>query len=645
MSGSENLDKDKAMELAEASRETEWEHPSFVAELFKGNFRWDLLHPYPFQDPDDKRVGDEFIEKSRELLEEFIDPGEVDRTGDFPQEALVALAELGCFGLKLPTEYGGLGFSQTNYNRVMSFISSYCSSTAVWLSAHQSIGVPQPLKMFGTKEQKEEYLPRLAKGAISGFALTEPPVGSDPAKMATTATLTEDGTHYVINGEKLWCTNGPDAELLVVMALTEPKVIKGKERPQITAFIMETDSPGFEVAHHCSFMGIRGISNGLLKFNNVKVPKENMIGGPGQGLKIALTTLNTGRMTMPATSEALGKACMHFSRDWSNERVQWGVSVGKHQAVGKMLADMSADTFAMTAMNHMACAMVDKGGVDIRLEAAMTKYYCSEVGWRVADDFLQVRGGRGYETAESLFARGEQPIPAERFMRDARISRIIEGTSEIMRLFIAREAMDIHMRKIMPIMMGKGPKIPLLWDAFKFYAGWYPKTWLPASVTYNVRHLSRRNQAHLASLPRTAKRLARTMFHTMARYQQKLEREQLILQRFVDIGTDLFAMAATLSRAEALLADRPKDKALQELVDLYCRNARKRIKESFTAVRKNHNYLLTKVSKSFLTGEYDWLTDGVYKDFPPSLRPASSVQEEAPKAEEAEESLSAATEE
>jgi alkylation response protein AidB-like acyl-CoA dehydrogenase len=633
MSEQANREKDNAMDLAEDSRQKEWHHPSFVAELFRGDFRWDLISPFPVQSEEDKRLGDEFIEKLKPVLEQYIDPNEVDRTEEVPQEALLALAELGCFGLTIAPEYGGLGFSKVNYNRIMAYIGSYCASTAVWLSAHQSIGVPQPLKVFGTKEQKEKYLPRLAKGAVSAFALTEPDVGSDPAKMITTATPSEDGSYYLINGEKLWITNGPAAELLVVMAKTPSIMVKGKEKAQITAFVVESDTPGYEVAHHCSFMGIRGISNGLLRFTNMKVPAENVIGKTGEGLKIALTTLNTGRMTIPATSLAGGKAAMHFSLDWVNTRVQWGAPVGKHQSVGIRLANMSADTLAMDAINWLTCAFVDRGGVDIRLEAAMAKYFCTEVGWRIADDFLQVRGGSGYETAKSLGRRGKPPIPTERAMRDARISRIIEGTSEIMQLFIAREAMDTHMKRVMPIMMGKGPKGKAIMEAIKFYVKWYPKTWLPARYAES-KHLSATNQDHLAYIGRTAKRLARSMFHTMAKYGAKLEYEQLILNTYVNIGTDLFTMAASLSRAEALLAEDPKNEELQDLTDLYCRNARARISDAFRSVKHNHNRLVNKVRDHYMEGKYEWLTDGVYKDLPePDHVPSSTPPDDQAKAD------------
>ncbi|MFA6243697.1 MAG: acyl-CoA dehydrogenase family protein, partial [Candidatus Hydrogenedentales bacterium] len=261
----ENKDKQKAMDLAEEARQEEWKFPSFTAELFRGNFRWDLMHPYPLQDPEDKRIGDEYIAKVREVLERAVDPIEIDRTGEYPKSALKALADIGAFGMKISKDYGGLGLSQTNYSRVLSVMGSYCQSTTTWVSAHQSIGVPQPLKMYGTEEQKKKFLPRVARGEISAFALTEPDVGSDPAKMTTVATPSEDGSYYLLNGEKLWCTNGPDADILVVMAQTPPKMVNGKERPQISTFIVEKDMPGFTVERRCGFMGLKGLSNGLLR--------------------------------------------------------------------------------------------------------------------------------------------------------------------------------------------------------------------------------------------------------------------------------------------------------------------------------------------------------------------------------------------
>lgn len=621
---SENRAKEQAMELAEAARETEWRFPSFTAEMFKGNFRWDLMHPYPEQDPDDKREGDELIAKIKEVLETHLDPIEVDRTGEYPKKVLEELAKIGVFGMKIPKKYGGLGLSQTNYARVLSFIGSYCQSTVTWVSAHQSIGVPQPLKLFGTEEQKAKYLPRFAKGAVSAFALTEPDVGSDPAKMSTTATPSEDGTYYLLNGQKLWCTNGPDADIIVVMAQTPPLIKNGKEIKQITAFIVEMDSPGIEIAHRCSFMGLRGLSNGLITFNNVKVPAENIIGKPGQGLKIALTTLNTGRLGIPAAAAGACKFYLREAERWVNERVQWGVPIGKHQAIAKKIANMAADTFAMESMVYLTCSYADRENADIRLEAAAAKYFCTETCWRVLDDFLQVRGGRGFETDWSLYKRGERPVPVNRTLRDMRVGRIFEGSSEVMHLIMAREAVDTHFRLVMPLLSGKkDPKhstVGLLWNAFKFYASWYPTLYFPSFIDFNVKHLNSTNQQHLRYIARTTKRLARRIFHTMARYGKNLEREQLILGNFVDIGVDLFVMGATLANAEHLLAKNPADQTPQNLADLFCRNARQRIENNFRLVTHNHPRLFEKVANELMEGRYRWMIRDVYEDLPPAYR-------------------------
>ncbi len=613
--------KQASLDVAEDAREAGWQAPSFVAELFKGNFDWNHLHPFPLQSAEDRKVGDDYIEVLRGVLEQHIDPSSVDRDGVIPREALKALAEVGAYGMKIPKEYGGLGLSQTNYSRACAFISSYCASTAAGITAHQSIGVPQPLKLFGTKEQKEKYLPRLAKGAVSAFALTEPGVGSDPAQMTTFAEPTPDGKHYIINGRKLWITNGTQAELMVVMARTPSITVKGKEKKQITAFIVETDTPGFDVIHRCDFMGIRGIQNGLLNFDNVKVPVENIIGKPGEGLKIALVTLNTGRLSIPATASAGGKAAILAGSKWAKEREQWGAPIGKHQNTAQKVATIAADTFSMEAVTWLGCAMADQGGSDIRLEAAMAKYFTTVHGCKIADDFLQLRGGRGYETAESLAKRGEEPVLAERMVRDARIARIVEGTDEIMRLFIAREAMDVHVSQIMPLLMPGGNKLKHFFGSFlPFYAKWYPKQWMPAGGGYATSHLDHHNQAHLIFIGRNAKKLARTMFHTMARYQQKLEREQLIMANFVDIGTDLFVMAAVLSYADALLPTVEHKAELQQLVDLFCTDAEERVKANLKAVTRNHNRKYSDVSRDAMDGKFDWICTGIYTDVPPGYQ-------------------------
>lgn len=607
-------DKLKALELAEASREEDWTKPSFVAEIFQGRLRWDLIHPFPKQDPEDKKIGDAFLVKLEAFLKKELDPDEVDRTGEIPEKVMKGLKELGCFGFKIPKEYGGLGFSQMNYNRALHMVSSYCASTSVLLSAHQSIGVPQPLMLFGTDEQKKKYLPRYAKGEVSAFALTEPDVGSDPAKMKTMAEPSEDGEHYIINGEKLWCTNGVIAGSMIVMAQTPSKMVRGKERQQITAFIVEANWDGVEVAHRCKFMGLNGIQNGLIKFKNVKVPKENILLEEGKGLKIALTTLNTGRLTMPGGVTGCSKWCLNVVRKWASERTQWGHPVGEHEAISHKIATMAATTFAMEAVTNLTVSMADDKKTDIRLEAAMAKLFCTEASWKIIDGAVQIRGGRGYETGRSLKKRGEKGYSLERIMRDARINTIIEGTSQIMRLFIAREAMDMHVQKIMAVLSRRktlAEKMKLGVEAFGFYALWYPKQWLPGGSTPNDGEVPHEIERHMKYATKMSKKLARNLFHAMMLNQQKLESKQRLMGRLVNVGTDLFAMAATCSRAMEMYNDNPSDVGPVELADLFCRQARGRIKKQFASLYTKDDAFANKIARRTMKGSYSWLEQGV----------------------------------
>ncbi len=607
-------EKLKSLEFAEAAREQEWKSPSFALQLFHGNPDFNLIFPFPSQSAEEKKLGDEYLVKMEKFLKANLDPDEVDRTHQIPDKVIKGLGELGAFALKIPKEYGGVGFSQYNYNRVMHLVSSYCGSTAVLLSAHQSIGVPTPLRLFGTPEQKKKYLPLFAKGAVSAFALTEPTVGSDPRNMKTTATLSEDGKNFILNGEKLWCTNGLIADVLVVMAVTPPKIIKGKEIKQITAFIVEAKSPGIEKVHRCQFMGLHGIQNGLIRFKNVIVPRENVILGEGEGLKLALMTLNTGRLTLPAASAGISKWCLNVSRIWSTKRQQWGGPIGDHEAIALKLNYIASHTYAIDAMTWLCSAMADDHKRDIRLEAAIAKYFTTEVSWKICDETLQIRGGNGYENASSLAARGVDYWPVERVLRDIRINRIIEGTSEIMHLFIAREALDPHLSKMKPLISGKTPPAQMAVAALKmlgFYATWYPKLWLPAFSGGSISSLPAPLDNHMNYVLDASKRLARYTFHQMAQYQQKLEGKQSILGRVVNIGTELFAISCTCTYADMHVKDGHKNAA--ELADNFCMDARKRIEALFLETELNEDKKQLKTAKKILAQEFEWLENEIIK--------------------------------
>ena len=605
-----NVSEHEARAVAEGARETTWEAPSFVRELFLGKLDLGLIHPWPEPDAEEQKRAEEFLKVLEKFAREKVDSERIERDARIPEETIQGLRDIGAFGIKIPREYGGLGLSQYTYCRAMSLLSTVNSSLVALLSAHQSIGVPGPVKMFGTDEQKKRFLPRLAKGAISAFALTEDEVGSDPARMTTTAIPTEDGSAYILNGSKLWITNGSVAELMVVMARTPGK--DGKPGP-ISAFIVEVNSPGFEIVERLSFMGLRGIENATLKFTNVRVPKENLLWGEGKGLKLALITLNTGRLTLPATMAALGKWCLGVCRHWANARQQWGKNVGKHDAIAQMLAKMAADTYAMEAVGDLGCLLADRGKSDIRLEAAIGKLWNTDLAWMLCDDAMQIRGGRGYETAPSLESRGEPPIPLERAMRDLRINRIFEGSNQVMRLFIAREALDVHLKVAGDVVM---PNVPMdkrlagLVRSGLFYAAWYPSRWLGWGRWPQYGEFGALAD-HVRWVERTSRRLSRQIFHLMVGYGPALERRQSQLFRAVDVGAELFAMIATCCRAIRDTKKGVGDGGAIELADTFCKASRRRIESLFAAIESNDDVSNYEVSKGILGGRYAWLEEGV----------------------------------
>src|SRR5436309_2639149 len=603
----------EALELAEAARDPLEDRGSFASNLFVGRYDFDRIYPYPAQSAEDRAAGEEFLQKLETYLRDHVDPDEIDRTGEIPPENFKGLAEIGAFGIKVPKKYGGLGLSQCNYGRAAVLLGSWDGNVAALVSAHQSIGVAQPLLLFGTEEQKQKYLPRVAGGEISAFALTETRAGSDPATMSLRAEPTPDGSEFILNGEKLWCTNGVKAGVLVVMARTPSKLVGGKERKQITAFIVDVDTAGLEITYRCRFMGLRALYNGVVKFTNVRVPRENIISKEGAGLKVALTTLNTGRLTLPAACVGLSKRLLEISRKWASERIQWGVPIGKHAAIAGKIAEMAGNVFAMEAMTFLTSSMVDRKAGDLPIETDMCKMWATEMTWRIADEAMQVRGGRGYETAQSLAGRGEEAVPVERLLRDCRINMIFEGSSEIMRLFIAREALDPHLKvggAIFNTQLPMSQRLKAVFTSGKFYAGWYPKQWLPANAG-DLDKLHADLRPHVDYAARTSKRLARGLFHAMARFGPKLDREQLLLSRFVGIATELFAISATCSYAQWLLDQgRPADEILT-VADYFCRSARMRIDHHFAGTMRNVDKRGYALVQDLLAGKHELLRDGI----------------------------------
>jgi alkylation response protein AidB-like acyl-CoA dehydrogenase len=608
----------ESRKVAEASRETEWKQPSFLREMFLGNFRLDLIHPFPTPDEERPEFA-AFYQAMREFLRDQVNSIEIDRLGEYPDHVVDGLRKLGAFGMKISKKYGGLGFSNVEYQKIMLLLGSCDGNLSALLSAHQSIGVPQPLKNFGSERLKQKYLPRCAKGDISAFALTEPQVGSDPARLETTVERTPEGD-YILNGEKLWCTNGTIAKLLVVMA-RDPK-------KKISAFVVEVDWPGVKIEHRCHFMGLRALANAVITFKNVRIPAENLIGEEGKGLKIALTTLNDGRLSIPNGSVGTCKLCLEICRKWASERVQWGRPVGKHEAIAHKIADMAATTFAMESVALLATEMSDRGGYDIRLEAAACKEWNTFWTWEIVDETMQIRGGRGYETATSLAARGEQPIAVEQMMRDYRINKIFEGSSEIMHLFMAREAVDKHLQiagAMIDPEKSMAEKIAEIPKMTAFYASWYPTRWLGWGQWPRYNEFGDL-AGHLRFCERNTRRLSRQIFHGMLVHQGKLQNKQAFLFRLVDVANDLFAIASSVSRVHAMReAGHPEAENAAELADLFCRNARRRVVRLFQDLWRNDDVRKYKVALKVLDGKHAWLEEGsLGLDRPAeSLKPAA----------------------
>jgi alkylation response protein AidB-like acyl-CoA dehydrogenase len=602
----------EARAISEDAREKEWKLPSFGKGLYLGNFQPELIHPQPEMPAEVVEKGERFLATLGAFLQAEVDPQVIERDNRIPDEVLAGFKKLGALGMKVPEEYGGLGLSQVYYNRAMMLTGTWHSSLSTLLSAHQSIGLAQPLLLFGSEEQKREWLPKVATTHVSAFALTEPGVGSDPARVSTTATPTEDGAGYLINGRKLWTTNGTIADVLVVLA----KVPRSEGRKGgITAFIVPSTTDGVVVESRIEFMGLRGIENSLTRYTDVYVPAENVIGREGLGLKLALATLNTGRLALPAISAGVSKWATKIAREFASQRVQWGKPVGEHDEVAQRIAFIAATAFGLEAMLDVASRLADEKRNDVRIEAALAKLYGSEMGWRVVDQLMQVCGGRGYETAASLQARGLRGAPVEQVMRDMRVNRIFEGSTEIMHLIIAREAMDQHLHvagDLMEADLSTEAKVKALGKAGAFYATWYPK--LAVGRGQAPRSFAEFGElaGQMRFVERASRKLARSTFYGMARWQAGTEAHGAFLGRIVDIGAELFAMSAAVVYAQTQMREHPeRADETRELAEAFCNQAQHRTERLFHELWTNVDGDNHRLALDVLSGRHTWLEEGV----------------------------------
>jgi len=521
----------------------------FAKSLFFGRFKGDVLFPYPTLSPDQQAASGDMAAKVRAFADAHIDHMKIDREARIPDSVIDGLGKLGMYGLTIPKEFGGSGFNQQQYLKCMEILGGHCASTAVFVNAHHSIGV-RALVLFGSKEQQAKWLPGLLDGSkLCAFALTEPEAGSDAGGVRTTATPTEDGTAYILNGTKHYITNGGIAHILTVMARTpDPKDPNGK----VTAFLVTPDMPGFHVVEaRAEKCGIRGTATGKMTFTDMRVPKENVLGKLGRGLQAALTVLNFGRTTFGATCTGHAKVCVEATVTHAKTRRQFQQTLAEFQLVQKKVGFAAAHTFAMEAMTTQCAAFIDRGAEDYMLETAMLKVFATEHLWTVVNDTLQVWGGKGYFC--------DQPV--ERWMRDARINTIGEGANDVLKAFITVvgcRAPGEYLKKLRDEALGgvKGffKRLPAaLGVGTKLLAPWLTTS----APTVPVRAEALRDDAY------TLSRLVREFGLKLPHVFMKLKDEatfvqaQLVHERIADIAIDLYAAACTLARLDLILTAPP----------------------------------------------------------------------------------------
>lgn len=514
--------REKQIQQAEELLFSGPQRAGFAKDLYFGHFRADAILPYPELRGREKADGDEAVDAVRRFCREHIDPDRIDRDADIPASVIRGLGDLGVLGMCVSPEFGGRGFSQQNYCRILEIIGSHCSATAVFVNAHHSIGL-RALALFGTPEQQARWMRPLASGhTLAAFALTEPEAGSDASNVRTKAQPTSDGRGYILNGRKHYITNAAIAGVLTVMARTpDPKDPDGK----ITAFLVTPDMPGFEiVTPRMEKCGIRGTATGRFDLKDVFVPKENVLGMVGKGLKLALTVLDFGRTTFGATCTGAAKFCMAKLAERANTRRQFGKTLGDFELVKQKLALAAADTFAMEAMTYYTAALIDSGAEDYMLETAMLKVFASDNLWRIVNDTLQVWGGAGFFTDQ----------PFERMMRDARLNLIGEGANDVLRCFVAMVGLRNVGKDLESIL--KKP-----WKAFSL---------IRFKPRVPVRHGLLQPEADRIS--RQIAAFGRACTRALVTHREGILDRQYVQARLGDTATELFAAGCVYSRLSSL---------------------------------------------------------------------------------------------
>ncbi len=616
----------KGFERIEEARERLADQ-SFMVGLFAGRPDFSLLL-MPEEAPEEKAAWEEFHPRLETFLTTYVDPDEIERTAKIPVSVFKGLFAIGAFGMKIPQQYGGLGFSYTNYGRALMLIASWSNALALTVAVPQSIGIAMPILMFGNEAQRRTYLPLVAREAVSAFALTEPITGSDAANIATEAILDSTGMMFVVNGEKLWCTNGPIARYVTLIALVPAKRIqqngqttwepvpngKGADEQVHTAFILDMQTSGVHIRQHCQFEGCRGIENAHMTFTDVHIPTGNVIGEVGRGLKYALTILNIGRaVSIPAICLGMAKQAWQPTLDRANQRFTFQKPLGTRQTQRMRLGRMASSLFAMEALALTAWRMADQHTFDVRIEAALAKLFCSEKTIQFLKDAQVIFGGMGYETAHSKWFRGEPAFGIEQLVRDAEMYRIGEGATDILRPFVAREGLNMHLERAGYFFDERTTGIRQFiefWRLLKFYIPWYGNQWKSRRVPPHPEFQHPRVRSKLLFVERTSRRLARTIFYVMLFHRKALQDDQGRQNRIEMVGEDLLVIAATALYAEAQerTAGHPE---VWDLAEECFREAACRIEQYLQELICNHDADATSVGGKALSGQYAVLNNGI----------------------------------
>jgi acyl-CoA dehydrogenase family member 9 len=560
----------------------------FAKGLFLGRFVSDWVTPYPRLSASQQTELDQSLVEVREFLDSGLDPVAIDRDADIPQSVIDGLSRVGVLGMTAPKEYGGRGFPQQAYCKVLEEIGARCASTSVFTNAHHSIGI-RALLLFGTPAQQQRWLPPLVSGQqLAAFALTEREAGSDAGNVQTQATPSADGTHYVLNGEKRYITNAAIAQVLTVMARTP---VPGSNKTSITAFLVTPDMPGFSMLEpRMEKVGIRGTATGRFAMKDMAVPKENILGPIGKGLKVALTVLDFGRTTFGACCTGAAKTCLRLAIEHANTRRQFKKTLGDFDLVKKKIGRMAADVYAMEAMTTVTASLIDRGLEDYMVETAMLKVFTTERLWEAVNDTFQIHGGSAYFN----------DLPLERMLRDARINQIGEGSNEVLTSFVALVGMrgpGMEFKEIYDTMFNPSRGLGKAWSAGMNRLG-------AAVMIPNVPVRTERLRSSASQLGRLVWRFNLSVNRALITYREPVMDMQLVQERIAGAAMEMFASACVISRLDAELqgVSRNGDAAAssQQAAELFLRQSFHRIRRFLSELTDNDDKALLATADSVL---------------------------------------------